>query len=256
MRRTEADLTLPSRHASSEHAPGLEARRTSILPTPLYCLYPYQQSESRSVLSDSLRPHGLYSPWNSPGQNNGVGILSLLQGIFPTQGSNPGLPHCRWILYQLSHKGTLINCVTNVYNQAFHHQTKVLLTSGDLISVQPLPLQALQCSVQRHGPSRRARLRSPPASGHRGVKRAYVLRACLLSWRSPLQWTCAQFILTRKGLYNFFFNFSCASSCISFILCLPRANCSAASQGGTEGQLVLTVPGYPLPTSPGPGEGG
>ena len=40
------------------------------------------------------------------GQNTGVGSLSLLQGIFPTQGSNPGLPHCRQILYQLSHKGS------------------------------------------------------------------------------------------------------------------------------------------------------
>ena len=48
--------------------------------------------------------HGLYSSWNSPGQNTGVGSLSLFQGIFPTQGSNPGLPHCRRILYQLSHK--------------------------------------------------------------------------------------------------------------------------------------------------------
>ena len=65
------------------------------------------KSESLSVMSDSLRPHGLYSPWNSPGQNTGVGSHSLLQGIFPTQGSNPGLPHCRqWILYQLSHKGS------------------------------------------------------------------------------------------------------------------------------------------------------
>ena len=62
-------------------------------------------SESHSVVSDSLRPQGLYSPWNSPGQNTGVGSLSLLQGIIPTQGSNPGLPHCRRILYQLSHKG-------------------------------------------------------------------------------------------------------------------------------------------------------
>ena len=56
---------------------------------------------------DSLRPHGLYgswNSWNSPGQNTGVGSLSLLQGIFPTQGWNPGLPHCRQILYQLSHK--------------------------------------------------------------------------------------------------------------------------------------------------------
>ena len=61
---------------------------------------------SRSVVSDSLRPHGLYSSWNSLGQNIGVGSPSLLQGIFPTQGSNPGLPHCRRILYQLSHKGS------------------------------------------------------------------------------------------------------------------------------------------------------
>ena len=63
-------------------------------------------SESRSVVSDSLRPHGLYSPWNSPGQNTGVCSLSLLQGIFPTQGLNPDLLHCWWILYQLSHKGS------------------------------------------------------------------------------------------------------------------------------------------------------
>ena len=53
--------------------------------------------ESHSVASDSLRPHGLRSPWNSPGQNTGAGSLSLLQGIVPTQGSNLGLPHCRWI---------------------------------------------------------------------------------------------------------------------------------------------------------------
>ena len=62
-------------------------------------------SESHSVVSDSLRPHGLYSPWNSPGQNTGVVSLSLLQGTFPTQGSNPGLPHCWWSLYQLGHRG-------------------------------------------------------------------------------------------------------------------------------------------------------
>ena len=57
-------------------------------------------------MSSSLQPHGLYSPWNSPGQNTREGSCSLLQGIFPKQGSNPGLPHCRQILYQLSHKGS------------------------------------------------------------------------------------------------------------------------------------------------------
>ena len=65
-----------------------------------------KESESHSVMSNSLWPHGLYSPWNFPGQNTGVSSLCLLQGIFPTQGSNPGLPRCRWILYQLSHKGS------------------------------------------------------------------------------------------------------------------------------------------------------
>ena len=55
-------------------------------------------------LSNSLWPYGLYSPWNSPGQKTEVGSFSLLQGIFLIRGSNPGLPHCRQILYQLSHK--------------------------------------------------------------------------------------------------------------------------------------------------------
>ena len=64
--------------------------------------FPESESESCSVVSDSLRPQGLFSPWNSPGQNTGVGSLSLLQGIFPTQELSWGLLHCRRILYQLS----------------------------------------------------------------------------------------------------------------------------------------------------------
>ena len=52
---------------------------------------------------------GTISPWNSPGQNTGVGSLSLLQGIFSTQGSDPGLPHCRWIFYQLIHEGSPVS---------------------------------------------------------------------------------------------------------------------------------------------------
>ena len=47
----------------------------------------------------------IYTPWNFPGYSTGVGSLSLLQGILPAQGSNPGLPHCGQILYQLRHKG-------------------------------------------------------------------------------------------------------------------------------------------------------
>ena len=69
-------------------------------------IIPRSETENGSEMSNSLQLHGLYSPWNSPGQNTGVGSLSLLQGIFPTQGSNLGLPLCRQILYQLSHQGS------------------------------------------------------------------------------------------------------------------------------------------------------
>ena len=70
-------------------------------------IHPYSECESEicSVVSNSLRPHGLYSPWYSPGQNTGVSNLSLLQGILPTQGLNPGLPHCRWILLPAEKQG-------------------------------------------------------------------------------------------------------------------------------------------------------
>ena len=74
----------------------------------LWFKLPEYEHESHSVVSDSLWLDELHSPWNSPGQNTRVGSLSLLQGIFPTQGSYPGLPHCRWILYQLSYHGSLV----------------------------------------------------------------------------------------------------------------------------------------------------
>ena len=69
-------------------------------------IYIHFVSESHSVVSDSLQPHGPYGPQDSSGQNTEVGSLSLLQGILPTQGLNPDLPHCRQILYRLSHKGS------------------------------------------------------------------------------------------------------------------------------------------------------
>ena len=70
------------------------------------CTQPHVWDASHSVVSDSLWLLGLYGLWNSPGQNTGLGSLSLLQGIFPTQGLNQGLLHYRQILYQLSHKGS------------------------------------------------------------------------------------------------------------------------------------------------------
>ena len=82
-------------------------------------------------MPDSLRPHGLYSPWNSPGQNTAAGSLSLLQGIFPTQGSNLGLLHCRRILYQLSHKGSPISSLLNAY---FALSTRLNIGSGVVLN--------------------------------------------------------------------------------------------------------------------------
>ena len=66
-----------------------------------------------SVVSDSLQPHGLWPtrllcPRDPPGKNTRVSCHFLFQGIFPTQGSNPGLPHCSWTLYCLSHQGSLV----------------------------------------------------------------------------------------------------------------------------------------------------
>ena len=69
----------------------------------LYLWWGESESVNCSVLSDSSTPHGLYCPWNSPDKNTGVGCHFFLQGIFPTQGSNPGLPHWRQILYHLCH---------------------------------------------------------------------------------------------------------------------------------------------------------
>ena len=65
-------------------------QKEAILLTPWPCTSRLQNCESPSFVSNSLLPHGLNSPWNSPGQNTGVGSHFLLQGIFPTQGLNPG----------------------------------------------------------------------------------------------------------------------------------------------------------------------
>ena len=85
---------------------------------------PSQISISRSVVSDSLRPHGLQPtrllcPWDFPGKDIGVGCHFLLQGIFPTQGSKPGPLHCRQILYQLSYKGSPLFAIVRIKTNFF-----------------------------------------------------------------------------------------------------------------------------------------
>ena len=62
------------------------------------------ESVSPSVMSDSFELLELLCPWNSPDKNTGVGSHSFLQRIYPTQGSHPGLLHCRLILHPLSHQ--------------------------------------------------------------------------------------------------------------------------------------------------------
>ena len=92
------------------------------------------ECESRSVVSDSLQPHGLHSPWNSPGQSTGVGILSLLQWIFPTQESNQGLLHCRWILYQLTYQGSPVPCLA-LRNSVCKFKLKNSSSNYDIMSL-------------------------------------------------------------------------------------------------------------------------
>ena len=94
------------------------------------------QSEITQLCPTHCNPMvSVYSPWNSPGKNTGVWSLSLLQGIFPTQGLNPGLPHCKQILYQLSHKGSprILEWVAYPFSRGSswpRHQTWVSCIAG------------------------------------------------------------------------------------------------------------------------------
>ena len=81
--------------------------------------------ESCSLLPESLQPYGLQPanllcPWSSPGKNTGVGCHFLLQGIFPTQGLNQGLPHCSQILYTLQRK-----CISLCISPESGHKSSV-----------------------------------------------------------------------------------------------------------------------------------
>ena len=106
-----SDSVRPQRLAAHQAPPSLGFSRQehrSGLPFPSLVHESKKSKWSCSVMSNSLWPsYSLFvNSWNSPGQNTGVDSHSLLQGTFPTQGSNPVLPHCRQILYQLSHKGS------------------------------------------------------------------------------------------------------------------------------------------------------
>ena len=92
----------------------------------------------------------IYSPWNSSDQNTGVGSHSLLQGIFPTKGSKPGFLHCRWTLYQLSHKGNprilaWVAIPFSCRSSQLRNRTRVSCIAGEFFTTEPLgmPLHKL-----------------------------------------------------------------------------------------------------------------
>ena len=105
---------------------------------------------------------------DSPGKNTGVGCYALLQGVFPTQGLNPGLPLCRWVLYRLSPRealGTPVDCISISFNVSANLSWKSLC-----LDMAPL------VSRESGGPHPQACLDSPPFSLlHQGIK--VVLRA-------------------------------------------------------------------------------
>ena len=108
-------------------------------------------------MSDSLHPHGLYSLWSSSDQDTRVGSISLLQGIFPTQGWNPDILRCKPILYQLSHKGSprILEWVAYPFSSRFSwpkNQTEVYcIASGFFISWAIREAQTPQNKIQNSG---------------------------------------------------------------------------------------------------------
>ena len=111
------------------------------------------ESESCSVMSNSLWPMDYNCPWNSLGQNTGVCSSSLLQGIFLTQGANPGLPCYRQILYCLSHEGSpsLLQGILPIQEsiQGLLHSRQILY-QGSYQGAQCLKLELLFEGVIRY----------------------------------------------------------------------------------------------------------
>ena len=111
---------------------------------------------SHSVMSDSLRPHGPGSSVHrdSPGKNTRVGCRALLQGIFSTQGWNPGLLHCRQILCHLSHQGSLATPILyprkgNQHKDLYKAGSLLLLFTHSIVSAG----SSILCACSKTGPS-------------------------------------------------------------------------------------------------------
>ena len=140
-------------------------------------------------MSNSLQPHGLYSSWNSLGHNTGVGSLSLLQGIFPTQGLNSGFPHCRQILYQLSHYGSpgILEWVTYSFSSRsfqLRNKTRVSCTADRFYTSC-----ATKYNLTKEAAAAAAKLlqscptcATPQTAAHQGSPVPGILQARTLEW--------------------------------------------------------------------------
>ena len=146
-------------------------------------------------MSNSLWPHGLYSPWNSPGQNTGVGNRSLLQGIFPTQGSNPGLPHCRQILYQLCCNGSprILEWVAYPFSRGSSQPRN---WTGDLLDCSRILYQLSYQKSEGHKTQAPSKLREIPIAWNWRSLRQKLVLECRSQVIGPQG---VNFILTRRN---------------------------------------------------------
>ena len=126
-------------------------------------------AQSCPTLCDPLPGSSVHG--DSPGKNTRVGSYALLQGIFPAEGSNPGLPHCRQVLYHLSHQGSPYYLFYIPSNHCFHGTCTSVLKVQLLViydDVCVLILSVMSDSLQPHGCS-------PPGSSVHGILQARIL---------------------------------------------------------------------------------
>ena len=130
------------------------------------------------------------SPWKSPGQNIGVGSLSLLQGIFPTQGLNSGLLHCRWILNQLSYQGSLKRYTKRNTQDLFSKDAFEEENEKSLVKYQSKRSSVQSQSVLKKRPAcqcRRHETWVQSLGWEDPLEEGTATRSSILDWRIP--WT-------------------------------------------------------------------
>ena len=111
----------------------------------MVCVCAQSLSHVQLFATQWTAPARLLCPWDSPDKNTGVGCHTLLQGIFPTQGSNPGLLHCRWILYCLNHQANMACKASKISYLTFYSKSllRIVLCKAMCLDDQgPIDLQS------------------------------------------------------------------------------------------------------------------